>query len=35
METEGSNIKIYGYYAAGDEWVEIQVDVDGKLVVTV
>lgn len=35
METEGSDIKIYGYYTAGDEWVEIQVDVNGKLVVIV
>lgn len=35
MTEENSNIKVYGYYTAGDEWLEIQVDVDGKLVVTV
>lgn len=32
---EGSQIKIYGYYSTDDEWIPIQVDVNGALVITV
>jgi hypothetical protein len=35
METEGSDIKVYGWDSVNEEWIPIQVDVDGKLVVTV
>ena len=31
---EGSNIYIYGYDSATDEWYAIQVDANGALVVT-
>jgi len=32
---EGSQIKVYGSTDGGTTWVEIQVDVNGALVVTV
>lgn len=35
MESEGSQIKVMGSTDGGDTWVEIQVDSDGALVVTV
>lgn len=35
MTEEGSEIKIYGWNSSEEDWIPIQVDVDGKLVVTV
>ncbi len=32
---EGSQIKVYGYESVTAEWIPIQVDVNGALVVTV
>ncbi|MBA7584275.1 hypothetical protein ES708_26228 [subsurface metagenome] len=31
---EESQIKIYGWYDTNEEWLPIQVDEDGKLMVT-
>lgn len=35
MKGEDANIELYGYYSIDDEWLPIQVDSNGALVVTV
>lgn len=34
MVAEGSNIKVYGYDSVTENWIPIQVDINGALVVT-